>query len=152
MYKNFIVIRSRIPQNSLDLHLIVLMKFCSYLPFCALPLLLVNCASAPPTASISEAQARQTALAAVHGGTVRESELEREEGKDIWSFDIAQPGLKGVKEVAVDAHTGKVLEISVETEAQEKAEAAEEAKKSGPTTEHMLMGTPGRLGQRRGRM
>lgn len=101
------------------------MKSYYLLGLAILPWCFTNCASVKPTASVPEAQARQTALEAVHGGTVKESELEREGGHDVWSFDIAQPGLKGVKEVTVDAHSGKVLEISLETEEQEKHEAAQ---------------------------
>ena len=40
---------------------------------------------------VTEAQARSTALARVVNGTVKSSELEKENGKLIWSFDIATP-------------------------------------------------------------
>src|SRR5579859_4257859 len=54
-------------------------------------------------ARVNEAQARATALAKVSHGTVRSSELEKEHGRLIWTFDIAQPSVKGVTEVHVDA-------------------------------------------------
>ena len=38
---------------------------------------------------VTEAQARSTALAKVVNGTVKSSELEKEHGNLIWSFDIA---------------------------------------------------------------
>lgn len=73
-------------------------------------------------ARVQEAEARATALAQAPGGTVKESELEEEDGLLIWSFDIAVPGQAGVTEVQVDARTGRVARIEHETEAQEKAE------------------------------
>ena len=42
-------------------------------------------------------------------GTIKESELEKEHGKLIWSFDIATPGTTDITEVNVDAITGKVV-------------------------------------------
>lgn len=122
----------------------------SFFILSAVALHLASCASVQPTSSITEAQARKTALDAVHGGTVKSSELERESGKDIWSFDISQPGLKGIKEVAIDSHTGKVLEITLESEEQEKQEAAEEAAEKAHAADHALMG-PGHRGKRGGR-
>ena len=65
-------------------------------------------------AKISEADARQTALAKVPNGTIKESELEREHGHLQWSFDIATPDSKDITEVNVDAITGQVLDVSKE--------------------------------------
>jgi uncharacterized membrane protein YkoI len=65
-------------------------------------------------AKVSQADAQATALAEVPNGTVKESELEKEHGKLIWSFDIATPGTQDISEVNVDAMTGKV--VSKETE------------------------------------
>ena len=45
---------------------------------------------------------------------VKEAEIEKEHGRLIWSFDIAVPDSKNIKEVAVDALTGQV--VAVETE------------------------------------
>jgi hypothetical protein len=77
-------------------------------------------------AKITEAQA--TALTKVPNGTVRSSELEREHGQLIWSFDIAQPSVKGVTEVHVDAKSGKILLVKQETAKQEDREAKAEKK------------------------
>jgi uncharacterized membrane protein YkoI len=80
-------------------------------------------------AKISEANARATALAKAPGGTVSSSELEREHGKLIWSFDIAQAGSTNVTEVQVDAKTGKIVSTKIETAEKEKKEAIAEKKK-----------------------
>ncbi len=79
-------------------------------------------------AKVSEAVAKKTALAKVHAGTVSSSELEREHGKLIWSFDIAQAGSKNVTEIQVDAKTGKIVSTKVETAQKEADEATAEAK------------------------
>jgi hypothetical protein len=79
-------------------------------------------------AKISEADARTTALAKVPGGTVSSSELEKEHGKLIWSFDIAKVGSKNVTEVQVDAKTGKIVSTKIETADKEQSEAIAEKK------------------------
>ena len=83
-------------------------------------------------AKISMADATSTALAKVPGGTIKESGLEREKGKLIYSFDIATPGTKDITEVAVDAITGQVIAVDKETPAQQEQEkkADVKAKKS----------------------
>ena len=73
-------------------------------------------------AKITEKQARVTALAQVPGGHVRKHELERENGKLVYSFDIATKGKTGIDEVQVDAITGAVVSNTHETPAMEKAE------------------------------
>jgi uncharacterized membrane protein YkoI len=60
-------------------------------------------------AKVTRAQAEQTALARVPGGTIKEGELEKEGGRMIWSFDITKPGAAGTTEVNVDATTGEVV-------------------------------------------
>jgi Peptidase propeptide and YPEB domain len=87
-------------------------------------------ASLQAQAKISEADARTTALAKVPGGSVSSSELEKEHGKLVWSFDIAQTGSKNITEVQVDANTGKVVSTKTETPAQEHKEAMAEKPKS----------------------
>src|SRR5260221_10349689 len=74
-------------------------------------------------AKITEAQARATALARVPHGTVKSSELEREKGLLVWSFDISQPAVKGVTEILVDAKTGKIASLKRESPAEEAKEA-----------------------------
>jgi uncharacterized membrane protein YkoI len=79
-------------------------------------------------AKISEETARATALKEVPNGTVKSSELEREKGKLIYSFDITVPGKTGIEEVNVNAIDGSVVAREHETPKMEKAEAAKEAK------------------------
>ena len=52
--------------------------------------------------------AKKTALAQVPKGWVKASELEREGGKLLYSFDIASKGKAGIDEVQIDAITGTV--------------------------------------------
>ena len=80
-------------------------------------------------AKISKAEPKKTALAKVPGGKVKEGELEEENGKLIWSFDIATTGSKDITEVAVDAITGEVVSVTTETPADQAKEKAEDAKK-----------------------
>jgi uncharacterized membrane protein YkoI len=79
-------------------------------------------------AKVSEATARATALAQVPNGTVKSSELEREKGKLIYSYDITVPGKTGIEEVNVNAIDGSVVGKEHETPKSEKKEAAAEAK------------------------
>ena len=65
-------------------------------------------------AKVSQADAQATALAQVQNGKVKESELEKEHGKLIWSFDIATPDTKDITEVNVDAITGQVVSKEME--------------------------------------
>jgi uncharacterized membrane protein YkoI len=79
-------------------------------------------------AKVTEKAARATALAQVPGGTVSKHELERENGKLLYSYDIATKGKTGIDEVQIDAITGTVLSNKHETPAMEKAEAKADAK------------------------
>ena len=80
-------------------------------------------------AKISEDAAKAIALAKVPGGTVKSSELEREKGKLLYSFDIATKGKSGIDEVQVDAITGALIGGVVHESAKaEKAEAKAETK------------------------
>src|SRR6266516_978592 len=79
-------------------------------------------------AKISEATARATALKEVPNGTVKASELEREKGKLIYSYDITVPGKSGVEEVNVNAIDGSVVAKKHESAKTERKEAAKEAK------------------------
>lgn len=60
-------------------------------------------------ATVSADQARTTALAAHPGARVKESEIEEEDGRLIYSFDLEVPGGDGSVEVEIDAMTGVVL-------------------------------------------
>ena len=74
-------------------------------------------------AAISRADAEKLALAKVEGGTVKEAELEEEDGRLVWSIDIRSPGTKDVTEVLVDAKAGKIVSIETESSEAEKKEA-----------------------------
>jgi len=80
---------------------------------------------------ISYKDARTTAMAKVPGGKIVKHELEQEEGKLVYSFDIRVPGKSGVEEVMVDANTGEVVSQTHETAAKERQEA-----KQGTKTGH----------------
>src|SRR5260370_38246530 len=80
-------------------------------------------------AHVTKHQAKRIALARVKGGTIKSAELEKENGVLIWSFDVAQPGKKDVTEVWVDATTGKITKVDVETPITQKKEAAEDKAK-----------------------
>jgi uncharacterized membrane protein YkoI len=79
-------------------------------------------------AKIAESAAAKTALAKVPKGEIASVELERENGKLLYSYDIKVAGKKGVEEVHVDAVTGKFLSMEHENPEAEKKEAADEAK------------------------
>jgi uncharacterized membrane protein YkoI len=61
-------------------------------------------------AKIGAEQARETALRAVPG-TVKESDLETEHGRLIYSFEIKRPGERGITEVNVSAMNGSIVNI-----------------------------------------
>lgn len=77
-------------------------------------------------AKISKETAEQTAMARVPNGTIKEGELEKENGKLQWSFDMATPDSKDVTEVNVDAISGDVISVAKESAESESKEAAEE--------------------------
>jgi len=79
-------------------------------------------------ATIAEADARKTALAAVPGGKVQSHELERENGRLIYSYDIKIAGKPGIEEVNVDAKTGEIVAHEHEDAKAEAAEKKAEAK------------------------
>jgi uncharacterized membrane protein YkoI len=66
-------------------------------------------------ATLAPDSAIKIALARVPGGTIDGAELEEEDGKLIYSFDIKVAGTKGETEVHVDAVTGEVLKEEKES-------------------------------------
>jgi len=66
-------------------------------------------------AKVSKEDATKTALAKAPGGTVKECEIEEEDGKLVWSFDITMPDTKDITEVLVDATSGTVVSVEKET-------------------------------------
>ena len=82
---------------------------------------------------IDRAAAEKLALSAVPNGRVKEGELEREHGRLVWSFDIAQPNTPNVTEVQVDANEGKIVSIQTETPDDQAKESKDEHAKSPST-------------------
>ena len=79
-------------------------------------------------AKVSMQQAESTALAK-EPGRIKSKELERENGKLIYSFDVLT-NTGGIREVNVDAITGQVVEDSVESKAAEAKEKQQDLKNS----------------------
>ncbi len=75
---------------------------------------------------ITESAAAATALKRLSKGAIQSVELEREDGRLQYSYDVATPGKSGIDEVNVDALTGKIIGVEHETPEQMKKEAAEE--------------------------
>ena len=91
-------------------------------------------------AKISEAKAREIALAKAPG-TVKSSELEKEKGTLVWSFDITNAKGGGITEVLVSAIDGHVVEAKPETAQDEAAEKAQEAKEAKARAKHKSSGS-----------
>jgi hypothetical protein len=77
-------------------------------------------------ARVTKHQAKKIALARVKRGAIKCVELEKENGVLIWSVDIARPLQKDLTDVWVDATTGKITAVEVETPITEKKEVAEQ--------------------------
>jgi hypothetical protein len=76
-------------------------------------------------ARVTKYDAKNIALARVKHGTIKCIELEKDNGVLIWSVDITRPGKKDLTDVWVDATTGKISAINLETPSFEKEEVAE---------------------------
>jgi len=75
-------------------------------------------------AKITPAAATTSARTKIPKGKVVSAEIEEENGKLLYSFDIKTVGKTGIDEVNVDAMTGEILSVQHETpkdEAREKA-------------------------------
>jgi uncharacterized membrane protein YkoI len=82
----------------------------------------------PKKPKLSMQEAQKIALEK-EPGTIKSSELEKEHGILIYSFDIVRDNQ--THEVGVDANTGKIVEDKIEDPAAEaKEEQEEQAKKS----------------------
>jgi uncharacterized membrane protein YkoI len=66
----------------------------------------------------------------VPGGKTISGKLEKEKGRQVWSFDISMPGSRNITEVWVDARTGAVVATTIETPAEQAREAAAEKAKA----------------------
>jgi uncharacterized membrane protein YkoI len=73
-----------------------------------------NQAELQAQARISQADAEKTALTKAPGGTIKETELEKEHGKLVWSIEISTPGERDLTEVHVDAITGQIVAVEKE--------------------------------------
>ncbi len=81
-------------------------------------------------AKVTPEAATATALALFPKATVSSAELEEEDGKLVYSFDLKTAGKKGIDEVLVDAMSGKVIKSEHESPADEAKEAKDEKAKS----------------------
>ncbi len=79
-------------------------------------------------ATLTEAKAGKLALKKVPNGKLGEGELEMEKGVLVYSFDISLPDSKSIVEVQVNAVTGAIVDVGIESPADQAKEAAEDAK------------------------
>ena len=82
-------------------------------------------------AKIPVETARAAALNKVPG-VIKEEELEKENGKLVYSFDIRATGQKGITEVQVSAIDGSIVSVEKEDAAAEAKEKKQEAAKPKP--------------------
>jgi uncharacterized membrane protein YkoI len=85
-------------------------------------------ASRSDSAKIALPTARTTALSKVPNGKVVSEELEQENGRLVYSFDIRQGTIPGIEEVQVDARDGSVVSVVHESPSQETKEAQQDQK------------------------
>ncbi len=76
------------------------------------------------TAKITKKQAIATVKAKFPNGKISEVELEKEQGKLVWSMDVRVG--KETQEVWVDANSGEITHTEVESAEHEKEEKSEE--------------------------
>lgn len=110
------------------------MKFSVTLALAAVLAAMVGCSHTQKStdstaANVPRLDAEKIALSKVPNGTIREGELETENGLRVWSFDIARPGTEDVTEVQVDANTGAVVSVKIESAKDEAAEKSGEPAK-----------------------
>jgi hypothetical protein len=79
-------------------------------------------------AKLSKSEAEQIAMGKVPGGKIKEGELEMEKGILIWSFDVASEGSKNITEVNINAVTGAIVAVDVETPEDQAKEAQADAR------------------------
>jgi uncharacterized membrane protein YkoI len=97
------------------------MSFQSVLKFAAV-IAISHVTLSGQTPKLTKSQARAIALK-LHPGKVKSAELEKEQGVQMYSFDIQTK--EGVREVGIDADSGKVVEDSIESAADEAKEKAQ---------------------------
>lgn len=77
-------------------------------------------------ATVSEANAAKTVAARLPNGRIQAVELENEDGRLIYSYEVKVPGRSGIEEINVNAKTGAVVSTEHETPASERREAKAE--------------------------
>jgi len=82
-------------------------------------------------AKVPETEAAKTALSTVQNGQIQAVELENENGRLIYSYELKVPGKSGIEEVNVNAKTGAVVNTEHESPASERGEAKQEKAKKG---------------------
>lgn len=75
-------------------------------------------------AKVTPDSAMTIALARVPGGRIQKAEIEQEDGKLIYTFDIKVQGRRGIREINVDALTGAVVATEDEDDPAPAAPAA----------------------------
>ncbi len=85
-------------------------------------------AAKPPKVKVSASQANHIALKKFPGKIVGKTALENEEGK--WQYGVLVRSGKTLREVMVNAKTGKIDSVEVTTDAKENAEKIEDAAKA----------------------
>jgi uncharacterized membrane protein YkoI len=83
-------------------------------------------ASLKAQAKITPEEARTTATRKV-SGVIQEEELEKENGKLVYSYDIKAKGQKGITEVQVSAIDGSIVSIEKEDAGAEATEKSQES-------------------------
>lgn len=81
-------------------------------------------------AKVNQKTAEHIALAKVPDRKIKDGELEKENGRLQWSFDLTTPDSKDITEVNIDAKTGVVISVQKESPESETREADEGDAKS----------------------
>jgi uncharacterized membrane protein YkoI len=89
-------------------------------------------ASLKSKAKLSVEDAREIAAKKVPG-TIKEEELEKENGKLVYSFDIQLKGEKDITEVQVSAIDGSIISVEKENASAEANEKKQDANKKTST-------------------
>jgi uncharacterized membrane protein YkoI len=82
-------------------------------------------------ATVPEQDAAKTAVAQVPNARIQAVELENENGRLIYSYELKVPGRSGIEEVNVNAKTGAVVNTEHETPKSERGEAKQEKLEKG---------------------
>ncbi len=100
-------------------------------------------------ARVTPDSARAIARRTVPGATIQSAELENEDHKLIYSFDMKVPGKSGIEEVNIDALTGAIVGREHEDARSEANEEAEEHRRAEKPDTGLKQESPGLLAQTR---